>query len=300
MESVIWGDFYTWDPIIQFALGSEVAEAVIVAIRAADTSNYPRDGSDWINLLGKILVRSPEELQIMLADELSSKALRTYHGCRPDDLNTYLTQGIRIHRHGEMEERVRELVRSDPRLAGVDIEKRISEIPREYDQGKIFLTFDGKMLVEQAGHYLIYGSEWISVVLGAENRYLLLERGTPTLIHIDLPASMVSRSILEGYARDLLGEWAKQIVRGISLSRYLDSGVELEADLYLKASPGVIEKRIDTTSRGIVGLKDTDFVSLYAEREKLYLHYADVEIDVSEKTPEEIATDFMKSSCLEK
>ncbi len=80
----------------------------------------------------------------------------------------------------------------------------------------------------------------------------------------------------------------------------LGSEVAEAVIVYLKASPGVIEKRIDTTSRGIVGLKDTDFVSLYAEREKLYLHYADVEIDVSEKTPEEIATDFMKSSCLEK
>jgi hypothetical protein len=48
------------------------------------------------------------------------------------------------------------------------------------------------VLLKRAAHYLIYGSEWVSAVLGAAGRRVLLQRGAPTLLEIDLPLRMSS------------------------------------------------------------------------------------------------------------
>ena len=62
--------------------------------------------------------------------------------------------------------------------------------------------------------------------------------------------------------------------------------------VYLSTHPNIILQRIDTSSRGIVGLKDKSFGDLFAEREKLYKQYADISIDVGEKSPEELVKEI--------
>lgn len=62
--------------------------------------------------------------------------------------------------------------------------------------------------------------------------------------------------------------------------------------VYIRTDPKSIEERIDATSRGIVGLRGKTFQKLFKEREDLYKHFADITVDVSQKTPEEIATEI--------
>ena len=63
--------------------------------------------------------------------------------------------------------------------------------------------------------------------------------------------------------------------------------------VYLSSDPQKIEGRIDTASRGIVGLKEKSFKELYAERESLYKKFADLVVDTSEKTPHETAEEIL-------
>ncbi len=63
--------------------------------------------------------------------------------------------------------------------------------------------------------------------------------------------------------------------------------------IYLEAEVLLIEKRIDTKSRGIVGLKDKTFHTLFSEREELYKKYAEYTVDVTNKSPEEIANEIL-------
>lgn len=63
--------------------------------------------------------------------------------------------------------------------------------------------------------------------------------------------------------------------------------------VYLETNPESIEKRIDTESRGIVGLKDKNFHTLHAERVSLYKKYANTSMDVTEKSPEQIAEEIL-------
>lgn len=63
--------------------------------------------------------------------------------------------------------------------------------------------------------------------------------------------------------------------------------------VYIRADLKSIEERIDADSRGIVGLQGKTFEELFNERENLYKHFADITINSSQKTPEEVAAEIV-------
>lgn len=67
----------------------------------------------------------------------------------------------------------------------------------------------------------------------------------------------------------------------------------ISAVVYIHADLKNIEERINADSRGIVGLRGKTFEELFKERENLYKHFADITIDASQKTPEEIVAEIV-------
>ena len=65
--------------------------------------------------------------------------------------------------------------------------------------------------------------------------------------------------------------------------------------VYLAALPDTIEKRIDTKSRGIVGLGNKSFADLYAERKSAYEDIADIQINTEALGADEIVMQIRKS-----
>jgi hypothetical protein len=67
-----------------------------------------------------------------------------------------------------------------------------------------------------AGHYLIYGGEYLSAVLARAGdchfRNLLKGEGIPTVFVIDVPISLLRQSDPREFARLLLAQWARNIV----------------------------------------------------------------------------------------
>ncbi|WP_247558689.1 hypothetical protein [Bradyrhizobium sp. 138] len=68
----------------------------------------------------------------------------------------------------------------------------IAQFDDDHEEGLLYVVADDQALVNEANHYLIYGSEWISAVLGHTYRHVLKETGVPTLLEIDLPLLIVS------------------------------------------------------------------------------------------------------------
>ena len=229
--TIIWKEFLTWEPLVSEILTPEKAAELTKKMKQTDTTEYFDDDPDWLTLLKDNLDASFENIESALAGKLQSQTVRVYHGCRPINLTSYTSLGLLVHNHEKLTEELRILVKSDPRLKSIDIDKRVAEVVREHDKGRSFVTFDDLFMLEYAGHYLIYGGEWIAAILGHNNRGVLLERGTPTFLLIDLPGSMIPFTVLEGLAKDMLTEWAKQVTKGPRSIRKMDSGVELEFDL---------------------------------------------------------------------
>lgn len=61
---------------------------------------------------------------------------------------------------------------------------------REHNEGKVFFCLEQDDFVENCGHYLLYGSEYLGSIgfrIGAE--YLLRKRGRATVIECDVPVA---------------------------------------------------------------------------------------------------------------
>lgn len=227
---IIWEDFESWNDLVVETLTSETAEAVLSKVKQGDC-DYVNDDPTWFNLLADNLDIPIEFVELKLAEKLSDNTVRVYHGCRPVDLSSYINHGLQIHDPKVMTNSLNELVQKYPQLLSLNLEDQIQNTPRDYDQHKSFLTFDKRYMIEYAGHYLIYGSEWISAVLGEKYRDILLEQGTPTLLLIDLPGSMIPSVSLRSLAHEMLREWIRLTITGKNEVIPQDFGVELDINL---------------------------------------------------------------------
>ena len=63
--------------------------------------------------------------------------------------------------------------------------------------------------------------------------------------------------------------------------------------IYISTDLQTIEGRIDTLSRGIVGLKEKSIQKIHAEREVLYKRFADWTVLSAGKTPDEIGEEII-------
>ncbi|MDE2037774.1 MAG: hypothetical protein KGI69_00950 [Patescibacteria group bacterium] len=228
--TIIWKDFSSWDGIVRTTITPASVLEVISKMKRAGEGGYVQDDPGWLHPLENHLGYPIKDAINNLANALERENIRVYHGCRPIDISSYLSKGLKVHRRNELISELRKMVMSDTRLSRFDLDGRIGEVKKSYDNGKLFLVFDDRYMIEYAGHYLIYGGEYIANVL-RDHLEVLLEKGTPTIITVDLPGRMISRPILEGFAKDLLTEWTRQVINEPKSVHMRDCGVELESDL---------------------------------------------------------------------
>lgn len=211
---IIWKHPETWMPVVRSWLRPRLAKGAVGRIRKADFSDLYADDSAWLEMLLAVARPDADDLVGGFADELDRMVVRAYHGCRTEDAGEYFRRGIRVHRREELEELVRSIVADDDRLRWMlpTLVARMADFPSRCDDHRCFVVLDDRALMEQAAHYLIYGSEWVCAVLGHGWRDPLLERGAPTMIEVDLPVKWVSVGLREELSKLLLGEWTRQTV----------------------------------------------------------------------------------------
>lgn len=205
-------------PIVTDFLMPRLADGAIGQLREAETCDLDAEDSEWLKMLISEVKPGVSDVVGEFADELDRRVARCYHGCRTDDAGEYFRRGIRVHNREELEERVRALVAKEKRLRWMlpNLPELMAKFPSGGDEHKCYVVFDDRFLIKHAAHYLIYGSEWISAVLGHGWRDALLERGVPTMIEIDLPIRWVSVGLRVELAKLLLGEWTRRKVNSLS------------------------------------------------------------------------------------
>jgi hypothetical protein len=89
------------------------------------------------------------------------------------------------------------------------------------ERGAIWLVGDDREMVEQYGHYIIQGSEYLMALAahlgfsprGEDYRFLLRERGIPTVLEVDIPIEMVQWRDIEEVAKTLLSVWGQEVTK---------------------------------------------------------------------------------------
>lgn len=206
-----WKDPSTWVPAVSRWARPYLNDRGIGHLNALGCRKLHWDDPDWRTRIAQQAFRiDVEEAATRLGSALEPALVETYHGCLTADAGTYLRLGLPRNDPDRLEEEVRRMVREEDAFARFrpEIEQRIARNPyRNGDAGRLYAALDDRALVEKAGHYLIYGSEWVVGVLGACEE--LRGRGTPTLVKVRLPLSAASEYDRRELAEALLQEWTR-------------------------------------------------------------------------------------------
>ena len=121
--------------------------------------------------------------------------VKAYHACRPSNISDYYKNGIYPRSYEELLNDfmafIEETIKITVPLEKVEMVRK--KIGTFHDK-RVFLALDKNTLIEEAGHYAIYGSEFIhamAVHLGENGvpitREHLKRRGTPTIFTVVFP-----------------------------------------------------------------------------------------------------------------
>lgn len=193
MPAIVWKDPSSWMDMIDAALDGRLACAAEPRIKLADTKDWYLDNSEWVDLLAHCLDEDADDLVDELTERLIGQTLRAYHGCRPANLDSYRKHGIRMLDCTAIIVLTREWLETVPNNEGLlpllsDMTERVGPATRE---GHVYFGLDDRFLVEHCGHYLIYGSEFLTAGFGRQ-RQVLTTRGRPTVIEVDVPIGLMN------------------------------------------------------------------------------------------------------------
>lgn len=142
-----------------------------------------------------------ETREINLLDEYTH--IRGYHGCRPEKLEEYYTKGVIVLNQDELLHKTLYLL-GDSYLSKERIKETFYEKYRQCEHNGIWFTLSEIELIENAPHYMIYGSEFIhSVASDLFSRQLLKEKGIPTIFHLDIPLNEINSLWLESLLKNI-------------------------------------------------------------------------------------------------
>lgn len=119
--------------------------------------------------------------------------IRGYHACRPEDVKSYVQEGIRLLDHKAMQ-------KTAARVFNLSVTE-IKKMEKERDlspSDKIYFCAFKRELIKGSGHYLCWGSEYLAGLaclldMSERGRYhtILENTGTPTLFICDVPIEAI-------------------------------------------------------------------------------------------------------------
>lgn len=207
-----WNDKSKW----LTAVDAYAASVLPHSVRSSIARDRPECWSDDFSWLP---VEHGEELFLQAFAE-HYQLIRAYHACRTADVSSYLTRG---------------LLGQSPDVLTAQAQNIFGDVPEEVvftalqhmadrnatERGAFWVLLDGLELIEQAGHYLIQGSEYLMALAAIvtdlypqeDFRLRLRNTGIPTLFEVHLPVSYVRTAQLRSLTRLVLSEWGAMVAR---------------------------------------------------------------------------------------
>lgn len=167
--------------------------------------------------------------------------VKSYHSCRSIDIDSYFKDGITLGNHGDL---LNKFIKNMYKYCAIQIsDEYIESAKKEFSRfrnQRIFVVLDDRQLLEYAGHYAIYGSEYLIAVsnhiqheFGIGGKDYLKKFGTPSVFEILLNIE----DIVEQDLRALVTEINNAIYND-EISDFIDFTFEL----YKPVEPDAVMK----------------------------------------------------------
>lgn len=147
--------------------------------------------------------------------------IRAFHACRPAEMSSYIENGIAVQNQNQLQNKFREIF-SEISADKFNNALQKNSFGSQVDQGKSYYSLFKNTLVEDAGHYLIYGSEYTLALIGTlaasdyEKRQYqrrLKTIGIPTLFEVEIPISYVPLPQLTSLVKVIISEWGQLVTK---------------------------------------------------------------------------------------
>lgn len=172
-----------------------------------------KNSVSWAPMLSALAGRRAGRRIVAAALTVRYDGVVAYHGCRPEDIESYYRDGIQPSSNAALDAKAKEIFCS-PAVGGVTpeaIDAITADLGRR-DQGRIYACLDDRHLITHVAHYLIYGSERLQCVAAAlstkwRNFMPLLKRyGKPTIFRLALPWDAITESDFKALVRSVASE----------------------------------------------------------------------------------------------
>jgi hypothetical protein len=172
------------------------------------------DTSTWASLAEAFSDRRLSRKRVREALQSRYVGLEVLHACRSASLCSYYENGLLLSDSELLDkEAVVRFFGSNATLVELAAVDAAVKKLGERDHGRLFVSIDGRSLIERSGHYLIYGSERLLAIaahLGdspTRYRWRLKSHGKPTLFRALLRWHALSETDIDGISREIAAEW---------------------------------------------------------------------------------------------
>lgn len=203
----VWNDYSTWRSEILKLLKDFIDKAVLDELRKNTPEYLVADNLNWLDtVIQKIKRCSSSDIKSVALQRFTARYdfLRGFHGCRVETTESYERDGIRPSDPQRLNEIARQIFKRKEA-----VEAAIQDLDsghysyRFHNQGKVCYCIQAEHLIEDCGHYLLYGSEYLSCIAARTGEEeVLRKRGRAMIVECDIPI----RDIPSGYVECLVGQ----------------------------------------------------------------------------------------------
>lgn len=208
MSVLDWRKPDEWKSAISSYANDLLNDQLIQHLQSTEISGCWSDDMSWLPDPEVV-----EHFEVLLRKHYSH--IKCFHGARPICVSSYYDQGFVGQSRKIIEDQFRKMY-SD--LDASLLDKVVLEHKKRGDteKGKIYFVCDDRDLVEDSGHYLIQGSEYIMALAASLTRYSnqaedyrlrLRASGIPTVFEVDLLLTQIPGIQIEELVRCIIASW---------------------------------------------------------------------------------------------
>lgn len=229
--------YQTWRDEIWVLLAELVDHDVRSAFIADPPEYIVSDDLSWLDSIIRKVKFHDVDSKSFLVEKLHQRydALRAVHGTRTADLARFYREGLRPLDPAAAHEQARQIFLGDdfPELSEMDLARSIGDVGTETREGRVYFEANEQMLIDFAGHYMLYGSEYLVAIAARlkgrgmrDYRQVLKTNGTPTLFICDVPLRLIEPQLISEFAGNALEMVFQELVDGSSFKpdRYRGAG----------------------------------------------------------------------------